>query len=118
MSLEQERAQHAWNVSKNCTKEFTNLAKGAPAMIMSNNLMPCLAFWKSKGGSEKQKLISAILEWLKLRKIIEDDRFDKAMETFYKTESINYRKATSETLEYLKWLRNFASANHQDEGKV
>lgn len=113
MTLEQKRAKHAWNVATGCTTEFKNLAKGAPALVMSNGLMPSLAFWQSKGNNHK-RLVSAILAWLYERKLVAGNEFMTAMNSLQIAESAKFMQATSETLEYLKWLRNFASAINQE----
>lgn len=113
MTLEQIRAQHAWNAANDCTKEFKNLAKGAPAMVMSNGLMPSLAFWQSKG-NQHQKLAAAVLNWLNQRNLVNNADFRQAMESLQQSDSTRFMQATGETLEYLKWLRNFASAINQE----
>lgn len=113
MTLEQKRAKHAWNVATGCTSEFKNLAKGAPALVMSNGLMPSLAFWQSKGNNHK-KLVNALLAWLCERKLVTGNDFSTAMNSLQDAESAKFMQATSETLEYLKWLRNFASAINQE----
>lgn len=114
LTLEQERAKHAWNIANGCNKEFKSLSKGAPALIMSNGLMPALAFWHSKikkeGNCSHEKLESAVLDWLKKRDLIDNKEFKAAMKDLQNSESDEFMKATNETLEYLKWLRNFASA--------
>jgi len=114
MTLEQERAKHAWNSAAGCNKEFRNLAKGAPALVMSNGLMPSLAFWQSKGNNHK-KLVNALLAWLHERGLVSSDNFPDAMNSLQEARSEKFRQATSETLEYLKWLRNFASAVNPEE---
>lgn len=113
MTLEQIRAQHAWNMANGCTREFKNLAKGAPALVMSNGLMPSLAFWQSKG-HEHQRLVSAVVGWLHQRSLVNNADFRQAMESLQRSDSTKFMQATGETLEYLKWLRNFASAINQE----
>lgn len=109
-TLEQERAKFAWDIAvanKN-DASFKRLAKGAPALIMSNGLMPSLAFWQSKGNT---KIVEAILCWLKHRRIVNSSVFAEAMQCLQNVDSvIKFRDATDESLEFLKWLRNFASA--------
>lgn len=113
MTLEQIRAQHAWNAANGRTREFKNLAKGAPAMVMSNGLMPSLAFWQSKG-NEHRILVGAVLGWLHQRNLVNNADFGQAMESLQQSDSTTFMQATGETLEYLKWLRNFASAINQE----
>ena len=113
VTLEQQRAKYAWDKAlKNKNDKYKNLAKGAPALIMSNGLMPSLAFWQSK--KETQPMVDTILGWLSERKIVSSADFQKAMEDLQKADSPKFRNATEETLEFLKWLRNFASAVCKD----
>lgn len=116
ISTEQERAKNAWKVAndkENRNKEFKNLAKGAPALIMSNGLMPSLAFWQSK--KAYQPLVNALLGWLKERKLVKNIDFYDAMQDLQSSDSDNYMRVTEETLEYLKWLRNFVGAVVKDD---
>lgn len=115
ITLEQKRAKHAWNAATGCDKDFRNLAKGAPAIVMSNGLMPSLAFWQSKGKNHHKKLLNAILDWLHERKLVAAKDFVSAMNSLQDASSVQFMQATSETLEYLKWLRNFASAVNPEE---
>ena len=119
VTLEQQRAKYAWESAKGKGKDFKSLAKGAPALIMSNGIMPSLAFWWSKKNEEKQpeyrQLVRIILAWLKTRNIVKSSDFEFSMEELQNMESTEkFRNATEETLEFLKWLRNFASAVCKD----
>lgn len=108
-SAEQKRAEHAWNVAnENNNKKFMVLAKGAPALIMSNGLMPSLAFWQSK--ADYQALVEALLGWLKEKKLLKSANFKDSIEAIQGSKSDEYMRITEETLEYLKWLRNFVGA--------
>ena len=118
-TLEQERAKYAWgkvienSKNKDKSKAFKSLAKGAPALIMSNGLMPSLAFWWSKNEEkqpEDKELVRIILCWLQERNILKSSDFKEAMDELQNSEMSVFRNATEETLEILKWLRNFASA--------
>lgn len=113
-TLEQKRAEYAWEIAtKNANGLFKRLAKGAPALIMSNGLMPSLAFWWSK--NDYQPIVTAIIGWLEKRKIVTKNEFSTAMVDLQKSDTIKFRNATEESLEFLKWLRNFASAVCKDE---
>jgi len=117
MTLEQMRTKNAWQAADKCSEKFMTLAKGAPALVMSNGLMPSLAFWKSKAkdNNEHDKLVNCITSWLKERKLIQDHEFSKAMDSLQVASSTKFMQATNETLEYLKWLRNFASAIYKKD---
>ncbi len=108
-TLEQQRAAYAWKQVQHCGKDYTNLAKGAPALIMANGLMQSLAFYESKG-QDHQKLNKHILGWLSKQKLVESEKFKDAMECLYDTSPAKYRHATQEALELLKWVRQFAPA--------
>ena len=109
-TLEQERAEYAWKHVQGCDDKYTNLAKGAPALIMGNGLMQSLAFYASKGQNHHKRLNEHILGWLKKRGLISSDKFPIAMDKLYRSEPADYRRATQETLEFLKWVRQFAPA--------
>ncbi len=65
-TLEQQRAQYAWDKCGNYGKEHANFAKGLPALIMNSGLMQVLAFCHDKGGAAE--LVSQDLRnWLKDR---------------------------------------------------
>lgn len=117
MTLEQQRAKHAWSAADKCSEKFMNLAKGAPALVMSNGLMPSLAFWKSKAkeNNDHDKLVKSITTWLQERKLVQGSDFSTAMNSLQNSSSTVFMQATGETLEYLKWLRNFASAIYKKE---
>lgn len=109
--LGQQRAAHAWKSVQQCTKDYTNLAKSAPALIMSNGLMQTLAFYEAKGKDHHKALLRHILIWLKGRfSGIESPDFPSTMRFLHSAESNDYRRATEETLELLRWIRQFAAA--------
>ena len=117
--LDRQRAAHAWKcVQSGCTEKYTNLAKSAPALIMGNGLMPTLAFYQAKGKDGKDdnkahfaKLLQDILTWLAGQKMGGSD-FVAAMKFFHSPDlkSSDYRRATEEALELLRWIRHFAPA--------
>ncbi|MFQ5745453.1 MAG: type III-B CRISPR module-associated protein Cmr5 [Acidobacteriota bacterium] len=110
-SLDQERAAYAWKaVGASPADDYTNLAKAAPALIMSNGLMQTLAFYKSKGKDHHKRLLCGILGWLaqSLGDFPED--FEGAMERLHSADSDLYMRATEEALEILRWIRQFAAA--------
>ena len=121
-TLDQQRAQFAWEAVNNAKralrdfKEYKNLAKGAPALVMGNGLMATIAFYKSRGKDHATQLMNDMMGALVLRfkddptfKPIPTD-FRSAMERLQKVDSSFYMRATDETLAMLKWLRQFADA--------
>ena len=113
-TLEQERAAFAWkkvNSVGSDRKEYKNLSKGAPALLMTNGLMQTLAFYNSRGREPAKLLAGHIQEWLKLKIAdITDAGFEKVMADLQKCEPAVYMRATDEALEILRWIRQFADA--------
>ncbi|MCC7414054.1 MAG: type III-B CRISPR module-associated protein Cmr5 [Gammaproteobacteria bacterium] len=113
--LEQKRAAYAWQNVQKCSAMYCRLAKGAPALIMSNGLMQSLAFFESKGGEHHKALNSHILGWLCEQKLVSRRSFKEAMgELHDSTPPADFRRATEEALELLKWIRQFAAAVSKD----
>ena len=110
-SLDQERAAFAWTkVGDQPRKEYVKLAKGAPALVMSNGLMQTLAFYQSKS-ADHQQLLRHIIEWLAKRLSPGfPAEFTGAMQRLHGADSDLYMRATEEALEILRWIRQFAAA--------
>ena len=51
-TLEQQRAQSAWQASASYQSDHVNAAKGLPALIMNSGLMQVLAFCHEKGKAQ------------------------------------------------------------------
>ena len=70
-TLEQQRAQDAWEKCADYTKDHVNLAKGLPALIMNSGLMQVLAFLHEKGQKNSQRhceeLATHLRAWLNYR---------------------------------------------------
>lgn len=110
-TLEQQRAQYSWKQVKEAPADFVNLAKGAPALIMSNGLMASLAFWQSrKNSAAAVHLVNTLINWLAERKFLSKVPFAEAMNELVTFDSNKYMLATSESLDLLKWLRQLAAA--------
>jgi len=118
-SLDQERAAYAWKCVQGQTKEYKNLAKSLPALVMSNGLMQALAFLKAKENQGHHTTLGAqIVAWTMTDKKPDPPRdgsafkngFPTIMESLHGMSSGKYRRATEETLEILKWIRQLADA--------
>ncbi len=109
-TLDQQRAAYAWQRVQGCTKEYVNLAKAAPALIMNNGLMQTLAFYESKGKPHHQQLARHLSDWLHQQNQVTDSNFGAVMTSLQSTESSRYRQATEEALALLRWIRQFAAA--------
>jgi CRISPR-associated protein Cmr5 len=115
-SLDQERAAYAWGKAVAAQRHlgpkfdsFKNLAKGAPALIMGNGLMPTLAYLENKGG-EAQLLGLGVCEWLsqRLPSAFLGHSYHEVMEGLHSASSADYIRATEEALQILRWVRQLA----------
>lgn len=118
-SLDQQRAKYAWQcVSEGIDRDYANLAKGAPALIMGNGLMQALAFLHNKSNPAKQ-LVAHVSEWVakRLGLQLQKDYFKTLMSELVQRDSDFYMRATEEALEVLRWIRQFASALGEGGGR-
>jgi CRISPR-associated protein Cmr5 len=127
-TLDQQRAAFAWEcvihrrekLKDEHWKKYRALAKGAPSLIMTSGLMPTVSFFQAKGKENDPAawcLLDDIIRGLFSRLIgtqLEADkgrlRFGALMNTLQEYPSADYLRATDETLEILKWLRQFVDA--------
>ena len=111
-TLEQRRAGHAWDKSKGCTKEYMNLSKGLPALIMNSGLMQVMAFLEQKKGGEHEQLAKHLRNWLHQRKVLPREDFEGCMGALLKAEPHEFQAITTEAMAWLRWMRQMASARH------
>lgn len=119
-TLDQQRAALAWGYATASMaqhgKDYKNLAKGAPALIMNSGLMPTLAFYNGKGGAHRQLLddlirgLSQRLHGKSLGAGQGGQLFSGFMQALQKFDSRDYLRTTDEALELLKWIRQFVDA--------
>lgn len=123
-SLEQERAKMAWECvgkvkGQSFAKEYCQVARSAPADILTNGLGQTLAFFRAKGyqnGEPKNKganahyqLLDHASQWIRSQLMLGERR--DIVEWISEEASTNeYRRATSETIAFLSWLKRFAEA--------
>lgn len=119
-SLEQERAEHAWNAVQSAKralkdkgKELRSLARSAPASIQSNGLGQTLAFWKAKKEPHHSALYDALSDWLKKQLGVQSGDLVEWIATT--ATSLQYRHATAEAMAYLNWYKRFAEADLKSE---
>jgi CRISPR-associated protein Cmr5 len=106
-TLEQERANFCIEEvrkikrtnDKDKIEKFEANAKKLPSFVVSNGLIPTLAFYKSK--EERKTVYSMINQWLKERKIVKNDALDELVNTDFQT----LRLATIEVLAIANWLK-------------
>lgn len=111
MTLEQRRAQDAWQRAQRYTKEHVNVAKALPALIMNSGLMQVLAFCHEKG--DKHEVVASDLRaWLQSRfpQLLRSSDFSTLMEALMQASPRDFQAVTAEAFAWLKWLRQMASA--------
>ena len=114
-TLDQVRSSLAWEYAKKGMKEhgkaYKSLAKGAPALIMNSGLMATLAFYKNKDKAALQ-LLNDLCGGLVARRRPNPAPRDFAglMDLLQKMPSSEYLGYTDESLEILKWIRQFVDA--------
>jgi len=120
-TLEQQRAQDAWEKCATYTKEHVSFAKGMPALIVNSGLMQVLAFCHEKGRKESQRHVEDVAThlriWLKGRfpGLIGDASFEPFMRALMKIEKPgDYQAITAEAFAWLRWLRQMAAARVRD----
>ena len=118
LTLEQQRAQDAWNQCASYTKEHVNIAKGLPALIMNSGLMQVLAFCHEKGKANEQ-VASHLRSWLNLRfnDVARDPGFELFMQSLLKANRNDYQAITTEAFAWLRWMRQMASARVKQDKK-
>ena len=108
-TLDQERSEFAWAKVQGMSKDYKNLAKSMPALVMTNGLMQALAFLEAKGENQHRNLLGHIQEWLRIQQILSDTSFEGTMKKFaHEMDSLDYQRATEETLAILRWIRHLA----------
>jgi CRISPR-associated protein Cmr5 len=120
LTLEQQRAQDAWERSATYSKEHVNFAKGLPALITNSGLMQVLAFCHEKGTKDSGRFCEDVARdlrtWLNKRfnGVDRDPGFDLFMTSLMNADPRTYQAITVEAFDWLKWLRQMASARVPD----
>ena len=112
-TLEQHRAQDAWDrCGADCSKDYANLAKALPALIMNSGLMQVMAFLQEKGKKDEthKKLADDLRGWLHRRFNTLPRDFTGFMKALFEAKSPTYQAVTAEAFAWLKWLRQMAAA--------
>jgi len=118
LTLEQQRAQDAWNQCASYEKEHVNIAKGLPALIMNSGLMQVMAFCHEKG--KANELVATHLRmWLNLRfyGLARDPGFEPFMQSLLRAQPADYQAITTEAYAWLRWMRQMSSARLKQEQK-
>lgn len=106
-TLEQQRAQDAWTKSgegvQSHNKDYVNLAKSLPALIMNSGLMQVMAFLRQKGDGPHCTIAVHLRGWLHRQfgdKAPKD--FEKFMEAMLNADPRTYQSVTTEAFAWLK----------------
>jgi len=113
-TLQQKRAAYAWaaieKVPSNIQKQYGSLVRGLPALIQSDGLGAALAFLKAKAAGKQDKphmvAYNHITGWVQQELEVKGD----FLEWLLNQPSTDYRRATTEVLAYLNWIKRFAEA--------
>lgn len=116
-TLEQKRAQHAWEKAQEGVHEFdkdyVNDAKGLPALIMNSGLMQVMAFLKDKGGRH-ETLAVHLRDWLH-QQCGTPSEFTDFMQYLMQANPHDFQAITTEAFAWLRWLRQMAPAARAGE---
>ena len=107
-TLDQRRAQDAWEQSRECSPEYQNLAKGLPALIMNSGLLQTFAFLNEKG-QEKSEIAEHLRAWLGTQFGLPTP-FNEFMDQLVKEPPSRYQEITTEAHAWLRWMRQMAAA--------
>lgn len=110
-TLEQQRAQDAWDKCAVYTGEHVNVAKGLPSLIMNSGLMQVLAFCHEKGG-DNEVVAAHLRAWMQSRfpSLFSKPDFTTVMQALMKAQPADYQAITAETFAWLRWMRQMAAA--------
>ncbi|WP_068639094.1 type III-B CRISPR module-associated protein Cmr5 [Thauera butanivorans] len=113
-TLEQQRAQDAWNACANYQKEHVNAAKTLPALIMNSGLMQVLAFCHEKGKAQAD-VAEHLRAWLAGRfpGTFKGKDFSTFMQALMQASPAQYQAINAEAFAWLKWLRQMAAARNK-----
>lgn len=103
----------------NYKKDYSSHAIRLPQLIVSNGLIPTLAFYKSKG-KDRRQIYNDIELWLKFganngNGIISDKNKD-LLEYLLEIDSSQLRLITMEALEFASWLKRMAEIELKEKG--
>jgi len=121
-TLEQERAQRAWECVQEVTskpqelkKKYGSLARKVPMLVLTNGLGQTLAFLKAKGKNDPADEHTVLFRHLSSWVLSQVDPSAAAsngdlLRWVLQNDSAAYRRATMEALAFLTWLERFAEA--------
>ncbi len=112
-TLQQQRAGAAWAhtqaVPQPNREAYKSLVRGFAAMIQTDGLGAALAFLKAKKGQEYPILTQHLSTWV-LKQMGAGGGQNDLLAWLLGQNSAAYRRAASESIAYLMWLKRFAEA--------
>ncbi|WHZ09641.1 MAG: hypothetical protein OJF60_000080 [Burkholderiaceae bacterium] len=117
-TLEQQRAQNAWQACERYSKDHVNAAKGLPALIMNSGLMQVLAFCHEKGKAQAT-VADHLRAWLagRFECFKKNAEFSAFMQALMQAGPADYQAINAEAFAWLKWLRQMAAARNKTDSK-
>lgn len=116
LTLEQLRAADVWTRCQRVDKDYSNLAKGTPALIMNSGLLQVLAFLHEKGSKASQRHCHTLGEdlraWLhqRFKAKLPKAEFTAFMADLMRADPRTYQDVHAEALAWLRWMRQMAPA--------
>jgi CRISPR-associated protein Cmr5 len=116
---DQKRAAQAWEDVKSIEKagfanDYRDLARKAPALIQSSGLGQAIAFLRAKAGTDRHNahwmVYHHVSAWVMRKLKLPTDQADLLLEWIIRQDTATYRRAMTEALAYLGWLKRFAEA--------
>ncbi len=119
LTLEQRRAQDAWDQCATYKERHVKFAKGLPALIMNSGLMQVLAFCHEKGKKDPvepyEQVATHLRTWLNHRfHLAPGNNFEAFMQALFNATPAEYQAITTEAHAWLRWMRQMASARVKD----
>jgi CRISPR-associated protein Cmr5 len=136
VNQDQARALQAWThigdpanaervKIKDYSGDYKSLVKSFPAMILTNGIGQALAFLRAKGkygqpdenkGKPQHRALYKHISLWVTKEIYDGQPTDQLMQEIIQGTSDKYRRATTETLAFVAWLKRFAEAEIEREG--
>lgn len=99
-------------------KIYSSYLKTVPMLILTNGLLPTLAYIADKGKKkvEYKEILNSIIKYIECEDIIEgldkkdrNEKLNYVYERLGKIQQNEYRRITKEILAYLVWMKRFSS---------
>ncbi len=113
-TLEQDRAKTAWDAisavkGQSHEAKYSTLARKGATNVQSNGLGQTLAFWYAKKEREHEDIMKHVSDWVMGQlELTHQQGLLGWVTQVAKTD--DYRRATSEAISFLIWLKRFAEA--------